>query len=130
MIRDRTRRMTVAHLKQRMDQRFKAVGKRFDGVDKRFLAIDKRFLAIDKRFLAVDRRFDAVDKRFVAVDKRFDDVDKRFDRLTARMDAGFASLHEKLNAMLRVVDDRYTHHGKILSNHEERLEDLERHSIR
>ena len=104
MIRDRTRRMTVAHLRDRMDQRFKAV---------------------DKRFAAIDRRFDSVDKRFIAVDKRFDDVDKRFDRLSARMDAGFASLHEKLNAILRIVDDKYKHHGKILSNHEGRLTDLE-----
>jgi DNA anti-recombination protein RmuC len=104
MIRHRTRRMTVAHLKERMDQRFKAV---------------------DKRFGAVDKRFDAVDKRFVAVDKRFDDVDKRFDRLNARMDAGFASLHEKLNAILRIVDDKYKHHGKIVHNHEDRLQDLE-----
>ena len=89
--------MTVAHLKERMDARFKAV----------------------------DKRFDAVDKRFGEVDKRFDVVDARSDRLSARMDAGFASVHEKLNAILRVLNDKYKHHHKILSNHEERLKDLE-----
>ena len=89
--------MTVAHLKERMDQRFKAV---------------------DKRFKAVDKRFDAVDKRFAL-------VDARFDRLTARMDAGFASMHDKLNAILRILDDKYKPHHKILGNHEARLTDLE-----
>jgi len=96
--------MTVAHLKERMDQRFKAV---------------------DKRFKAVDRRFNAVDRRFDTVDKRFELVDARFDRLTARMDAGFVSMHDKLNAILRILDDKYQHHHKILGNHEDRLTDLE-----
>ena len=83
MIRHRTGRMTVAHLKERMDQRFKAA------------------------------------------DRRFDDVDKRFDRLSARMDAGFASLHEKLNAILLILDKKSDYHFKILHEHEERLCDLE-----
>jgi chromosome segregation ATPase len=111
MIRSRSGRMTVAQLKQRMDGRFKVV--------------DKRFTAVDRRFDAIDKRFDKVDKRFEAVDKRFETVDKRFEKLTARMDAGFLSLHEKLNAMLRVLDGKYEHHRKILNNHEERLNDLE-----
>jgi hypothetical protein len=90
MIAQRSRRMTVAYLKERMDRRFKAV-----------------------------------DQRFKAVDKRFNAVDARFDRLTARVDAGFVSVHEKLNAILHVLDDEYEHHREILNNHEERLKDLE-----
>jgi chromosome segregation ATPase len=125
MIRLRSGRMTVAQLKQRMDGRFKVVDKRFRAVDRRFDTVDKRFDAIDKRFDKVDKRFEAVDKRFEAVDKRFEVVDKRFEKLTARMDAGFLSLHEKLNVVLRVLDDKYEHHRKILNNHEERLNDLE-----
>ena len=96
--------MTVAHLKERMDQRFKAVDQRFD---------------------AVDRRFDAVDQRFKAVDRRFDTVDVRFDRLTAGMDAGFSSLHDKLNAILQALNARDDHQQKILNEHEDRLKDLE-----
>ena len=82
--------MTVAHLKERMDQRFKAV-----------------------------------DQRFHAVDRRFDTVDVRFDRLTARMDAGFSSLHDKLNAILQALSTTDDHQQKILNEHEDRLEDLE-----
>ena len=107
MIRNSTRRMTVAQLKERMDQRFNVV---------------------DQRLEAVDRRFDAVDKRFEAVDKRFEAVDHRFDQLTVRQDVGFRSIHDKLdklNAILQIIDKKSDHHFKILNEHEERLSDLE-----
>jgi hypothetical protein len=83
MIRHRSRRMTVAQLKDRMDARFKTV------------------------------------------DTRFEAVDKRFDQLTARMDAGFSSLHDKMNAILQILDKKSDHHFKILHEHESRLNDLE-----
>jgi len=92
--------MTVARLQERMDQRFKVV----------------------------DKRFKAVDKRFDEVDKRFEHVDARFDRLSARMDAGFRSMHDKLDkltAVLQNLDNKSDHHFKILNEHDERLSDLE-----
>ena len=73
----------------------------------------------------MDQRFNAVDKRFKAVDRRFDTVDARFDRLTARMDAGFSAMNDKLSEILRILDDKYKHHHKIVTDHEERLQDLE-----
>ncbi len=73
----------------------------------------------------MDARFKAVDKRFKMVDKRFDAVDERFDRLTARMDAGFLSLHDKLNAILRALNATDDNQQKILHEHEHRLNDLE-----
>ena len=75
--------MTVAHLKERMDQRFKAV---------------------DKRFKAVDRRF---------------------DEQRIRIDAGFSSLHDKLNAILRALKAWDDHQQQIIDEHEERLRELE-----
>ncbi len=83
MIRHRSRRMTVAHLKERMDARFKAV------------------------------------------DKRFDAVDQRFARLSAKMDGGFASMNDKLSAILQTLKARDDHQQQILDNHEGRLRDLE-----
>ena len=65
-------------------------------------------------------------RRFKSVDKRFEAVDERFDRLTARMDAGFSSIHDKLNAILNVLDEKYRHHEKVLTAHDRRLKDLER----
>lgn len=97
MIRNLRRRMTVAHLKEWMDQRFKAV----------------------------DRRFDTVDKRFDAVDKRFDASDARLDRLNIKMDAGFRSMSDKLSAILRILKKDYDHHDQIVNEHENRLNDLE-----
>jgi hypothetical protein len=49
MIPDRTTRMTVARLKQRMDSRFNAVDRRFSAVDRRFDAVDRRFDSIEKK---------------------------------------------------------------------------------
>ena len=70
----------------------------------------------------MDTRFDAVDKRFKAVDERFDSLEKS---LGARIDARFGSLNDKLTSILRILDDQYKHHFKILNEHENRLKDLE-----
>ena len=67
-----------------------------------------------------------MDRRFTMVDQRFDAIDDRFDRLTSGMDAGFASLHDKMNAILRALTNRDDHQQKVLNEHEERLRDLER----
>lgn len=42
MIRNRSGRMTIAQLKQRMDARFNTVDRRFNAVDKRFDALGKK----------------------------------------------------------------------------------------
>ena len=94
--------MTIAYLKKRMDGRFKTQERR------------------------TNRRFAAVDKRFDLVDERFDLIDTRFDRLSTKMDARFDSMSEKLSAILRVLDNKYEHHGHIFDEHERRIEDLER----
>ena len=52
-------------------------------------------------------------------------MDRRFDEQRVRMDAGFTSLHDKLNAILQVLDRKSDHHFNILHEHEERLSDLE-----
>jgi len=92
MIPARSKRMTVSHLKEQMDRRFKTVHQRFDAID------------------------------------------DRFDRLTSTMDAGFASLHDKMNSILRALTNQDHHQQDLLNEHEERLRDLERwqraHDIR
>jgi hypothetical protein len=45
MIRNPRRRMTVAHLKERMDARFNAVDRRLGAIDKRFDTLDKTLAA-------------------------------------------------------------------------------------
>ena len=52
-------------------------------------------------------------------------MDRRFDEQRVRMDAGFTSMHDKLNAILQILDRKSDHHFKILHEHEERLSDLE-----
>jgi hypothetical protein len=83
MIRNRSRRMTVVQLKERMDTRFKAV------------------------------------------DKRFDAADSHLERLDGKMDAGFNSVHDNLNAILRALQATDDNQPQILNEHEHRLRDLE-----
>jgi chromosome segregation ATPase len=90
MIRNRSRRMTVAQLKERMDTRFKAVDKRFD-----------------------------------AADSRLERLDSHLERLDGKMDAGFNSVHDKLNAILRALQATDDYQQQILDEHENRLRDLE-----
>jgi hypothetical protein len=94
----RRARMPIAHLKKRMDVRFKTLDKR-----------------LSRRFASVDARFDGVDARLDRVDVRFDRVDARFDSIGA-----------KLDALIRAGKDQQDHLKKIVDNHEERLKDLER----
>ena len=53
MILTRSKRMTIAQLKERMDSRFRATDARFDAVDARFDAVDARFEAINSRFASL-----------------------------------------------------------------------------
>jgi hypothetical protein len=75
--------------------------------------------------MTVGQLKERMDARFKAVDRRFDAVDRRFDQMNGKMDAGFSSLHDKLNAILQILDKKSDHHFKILNEHEERLGDLE-----
>lgn len=69
---------------------------------------------MDARFKAVDRRFDAVDKRFDANDRRSSAMDRKLDSIGEKLDAIARSLHGTLDG-----------HFKILTEHENRLKDLE-----
>jgi hypothetical protein len=78
--------------------------------------------------MTVARLQERMDQRFKVVDKRFEAVDQRFDQLTVRMDAGFRSMHDKLDklgAILHSLDNKSDHHFNILNEHDERLSDLE-----
>lgn len=52
-------------------------------------------------------------------------MDRRFDEQHVRMEAGFSSLHDKLNALLRTLKAKDDNQQEILDEHEERLRDLE-----
>lgn len=52
-------------------------------------------------------------------------MDRRFDEQSARMDAGFSSLHDKLNAILRALRTKDDHLQQVVDVHEERLKELE-----
>jgi hypothetical protein len=66
-----------------------------------------------------------MDRRFDEQGRRFDEQGRRFDEQSVRMGAGFSSLHDKLNAILQILDRKSDHHFEILHEHEERLSDLE-----
>lgn len=72
MIRNRSKRMTVVQLKQRMDRRFDSVDKRFDVVEKRFDAVDQRFADADKRFAAIDRGLISIGDKLDSITRRLD----------------------------------------------------------
>jgi len=57
--------MTVAHLKERMDQRFKVVDARFDAVDARFDALDAQFRRLFRSVESLGQKVGA-DKRGLA----------------------------------------------------------------
>jgi hypothetical protein len=75
--------------------------------------------------MAVAQLKERMDARFEAVNKRFEAVDKRFDEQRIQIDAGFGSMHDKLNAILRALNTRDDHQQQIVDEHEERLRDLE-----
>ena len=104
MIPNRSKRMTIAQLKERMDSRFKATDARSDA-----------------RFNAVDARFDAVDARFEAVNARFDSLDAQFRRLFRSVE----SLAQKVGANTQGLADGLKHCDRVLSEHDKRIRDLE-----
>lgn len=61
MIRNSSKRMTVAPLKKRIDHRFREVDKRFDAVDQRFSDLEARLSArIDVRFESISDKLDSI----------------------------------------------------------------------
>ena len=66
MIRNSSKRMSVAQLKQQMDRRFDALDKRFEAVDRRFDAIEGQMRAgfeslhnkLNSMFRRLDHKFD------------------------------------------------------------------------
>jgi hypothetical protein len=50
-------------------------------------------------------------------------------RLEATMRIQFDSLNEKIDSVLRIVRDQYSHHGEVLTEHDRRITDLERRSL-
>jgi hypothetical protein len=67
-----------------------------------------------------------MDRRFKRVDRRFNDFERRTDRCFAEMHAGFESVHAKLDVLMKIVETQYSHHDRILVEHDARLGDLER----
>ena len=68
MIRNPSKRMTVAHLKQRMDRRFAEVDKRFDAVDERFEAVDRRFGELEHRLSArIDLGYESISDKLDSI---------------------------------------------------------------
>jgi hypothetical protein len=78
---------------------------------------------MDVRFKTLDRR---LSRRFASVGARFDGIDARLDRMDRHMDARFDSMGAKLDALVLTVKDGQEHLTRIVNNHEDRLNDLER----
>ena len=81
MIRNPSKRMTVAQLEQRMDRRFAEVDKRFDAVDERFEAVDRRFGELEHRLSA-------------RIDLRYESISDKLDSIARSLKANFDH-HEK-----------------------------------
>ena len=78
--------MTVAHLKERMDGRFKAVDKRFDAVDQRFDAVDTRFDQMTARMDADFRSIgDKLNTILTVVDRHYRHQQKILDEHDDRL---------------------------------------------
>jgi hypothetical protein len=103
MIPNRSKRMTIAQLKERMDSRFRATDARSDA-----------------RFDAVEI-FDAVDARLEAINARFDSLDVQFRRLFRSVE----SLAQKVGANTQGLADGLEHFDRALSEHDKRIRDLE-----
>jgi chromosome segregation ATPase len=104
MIPNRSKRMTIAQLKERMDSRFRATDARSDA-----------------RFDAVDARFDAVDARFETVNARFDSLDAQFRRLFRSVE----SLAQRVGANTHGLAEGLEHVDRALCEHDQRIRDLE-----
>jgi len=62
----------------------------------------------------VDRRFDEVDRRFDEVDRRFDEVNGRLDRLEDRIEAGFAKVDTRIDALHHAMNRSIIQVGLML----------------
>lgn len=76
--------------------------------------VDKRFDEVDHRFDEVDHRFDEVDRRFGEVDRRFGEVNGRLDRLEDRVEAGFAKLDTRIDALHHAMNRSIIQVGLML----------------
>jgi len=97
MIPNRSKRMTIAQLKERMDSRFRATDARSDA------------------------RFDTVDARLEAINARFDSLDAQFRRLFRSVE----SLAQKVGSNTQGLTDGLKHCDRVLSEHDKRIRDLE-----
>ena len=77
--------MTIAHLKKRMDVRFRTLDKR-----------------LNRQFASVDARFDAVDARLDRMEAR---SDARFDSIGDKLDALFRNLKDTQDHHTKIVND-------------------------
>ena len=128
------KRMTLVELKRHMDRRFDRLQRtKADKADlQRFATKDglKRFATKDdlKRFATKDDL-----KRFATKDdlKRFatkDDLES-LRRLVGDVLRKVDGLHDKVDSLVRIGNDRYGVHQRALSDHEYRLRELEGHPI-
>ena len=129
--------MKVSELKADLDALSRSVKAEFEAVDRRFEAIDSRFEAVDRRFNAIDARFDAVDARFDALRQEVRDEIAREGVTTRRhIDvvaesikadvAVFMARLVTLDQRVTVVRSEQTTRAGALSDHEVRLQALER----
>ena len=135
-----------------VNAKFEAVDRRFEEVDRRFEAVDRRFDAVDARFDAMDRRFDAMDARFdalrhevreeiageaAATRAHFDEqiareganTRRHFDVVAESMKADVAVFMARMTTLdqrVAAVRSEQTTQQAALSNHEVRLQALER----
>lgn len=90
MIRNRSKRMTVAQLRQSMDRRFETVDKRFEAVDKRFdrlegslgVGFESLHAKMDSLFRSLTQDFNHHQKIVELYEKRLHDLEEAEDRRT------------------------------------------------
>jgi len=125
MMRRSGKRMTLVELKRHMDRRFDRLQRtKADKADlQRFATKDglKRFATKDdlKRFAIKDDL-----KRFATKD----DLES-LRRLVGDVLRKVDGLHDKVDSLVRIGNDRYGVHQRALSDHEYRLRELEGHPI-
>jgi len=106
MIRAPPKRMTVAQLRTHMNRRLS----RLEG-------------RVNKRFRVVNARLDSLDTRMGA---QFADVNRRLDSLGEKLDAIARGFNHRIDSVQRRLTPRVDLHWKILHEHEDRIEALER----
>ena len=119
------KRMTLVELKRHMDRRFDRLQRtKADKADLQCFATKdglKRFATKDdlKRFATKDDL-----KRFATKD----DLES-LRRLVGDVLRKVDGLHDKVDSLVRIGNDRYGVHQRALSDHEYRLRELEGHPI-